>query len=1436
MKINLNDRYTPASSYALGEGFVLDPVGDVVDDITEGGLRARNRAVDLSLYTRKDITDVEDNEAQVLLNVKQSEPDPVSEAMLKRADLETIKGASQKNYDFQVSDDFILEGALAKGDPNFSPALYRSVINKQIAQEMVQERFEEALQSSTGKATWDFLDYYLFRYFVGIGWWEDLNRRNVWEGRARAIDQASLTPEEFKREYAQLLDEIAEEGVFTEENYFAIKEEMMRSENAGFAPEANLGAGLALVDAGLILFKPGTSLVRAGVKGLEAGLQPTRTAGRAAAVGGRQEGNRVIDSAQGTRLANEEGIMLDSMPEGMNPEIGPNVPRPADGATSYSIERNGIIREVQKLVNQGVFGRVADPADSTQIIEETMEWLETVSTRPISAYRPMKLELGRKGVEVDFGKAKDGLPYNREQEALNYADTLRNRGLSAKVVELDEGGYVVRVQQRVDLTTAEEAVDVFDEWGAVRGSVIGKALGSTALIDAPHLDVLAKLGEQGMSSIADVAQPYIKTFEKVNNRSKETIGEVFRQWRDGTDVARTSPYTTEEFKVLFKQYHPFKADATPEDIDAYYALLTMNDAAYIMKANASVDRFVRLGYKTIDFKKKGVPAKVAEPAGDTDVLDMRTGRMVKAKELKDQTIWRTNSWDEDVPEYLANPPAIREVQRGDVLPYNGGGYRTNPDMHYMVTLGDGQGRVVVGAFTKKEAAIARTELSNIQAAVKQTGKKVDELTDELDEVIQANNKWNPNITNTAELASFLTKNKLDIRGIVNTRARDEIVRTGDELTDGMTYGDYIMLSRKRQEDVMTQFGGAQTFNYNPVRTISEGLSSASFEFSMANYTQRAKTAWVKALYGGADKIPPNRSINSLFNEDIPKGMNAEKLETLRNIIRRREFHKSPGMVHVQNTLQSVSEWVFDKTGGKIKMRPGDPVNELLTLGFQSAFGFFNAFQFFLQGSHSIAIAAISPKYGSKAMAMALPWRLVMQTGSDTAIRRMAAASGLDFKEVKEMYEYMRTSGRYNVDMDAAEKLTMASFGVSGYSGSSQLPSAVRDGLYAVTKTGKKALDVGLTPFREGERLSRITGQLTAMLEYKAANPGRSLMTDAARTWITRREHDLTLNMTTGSRAAFQDGLMRLPTQWMSHSMRMFESVIVGRNLSKGERARLATFMVAIGGTYGLGQEAATDDLAEHLGLEPNSPGFAALKYGFLDGIMSYGLSELTDQEVRTAIGTRMSPTRQFIDLYNKVVEENAITALGGPSAEITSGFVGNLTKATHNVLNGYPESATIDAAAAVRALAGVDNLYKAIAIANYGTFTTRTGAETPFKDMTNIDAVLQALGVTNFDTKDLYSRNQVLYWDTKKLKDYTKDIKADYRKAITYIRDGDRDKGLRLMNEVAERIHYSGFHPTDKESIRRSLTVEFGNDYWELAVEYLKRDNRFGAEAVEGIK
>ncbi len=134
--------------------------------------------------------------------------------------------------------------------------------------------------------------------------------------------------------------------------------------------------------------------------------------------------------------------------------------------------------------------------------------------------------------------------------------------------------------------------------------------------------------------------------------------------------------------------------------------------------------------------------------------------------------------------------------------------------------------------------------------------------------------------------------------------------------------------------------------------------------------------------------------------------------------------------------------------------------------------------------------------------------------------------------------------------------------------------------HKIVSRGKdKFLDWGMMFFREGERNVRIGAWYTAYREFKDLNPG-AVIDDAAVGKILQRADFLTVNMTRASNSMLHQGIMSIPTQFLTYQIRLAEMFFgkrLGDTLAERTKVR-ARMLLWNAGVYGLPTTAAVTGL------------------------------------------------------------------------------------------------------------------------------------------------------------------------------------------------------------------------------------------------------------------
>jgi hypothetical protein len=1372
--------------------------------------------------------------------VQSTQENYVREALAQGSvDLETLSAAvamaPEKAEVRQELEDYFIEVGRLEKDANYTPTDLRYVTNTLIAEQLFRDRISE-VESDTGFVgrVGDWVDRYMLRQ-IPIGMVEDLTKRR--ERKGEELLQAALTmnPKQYKEFISNYIDELSDEGFFLSDNIYALQDGFEEATNAGYDPFGNVIAGLAAFEA-IGIAKP---LVRS-----------VRSLGKADSVIGR------VAALEGQEIAAEVAEKAIEASEGLDPHIltkagpeafdeGTAVVRPQSAKVLEIAETNTLWSKIRELDKKGVFGRAATPEETLVAGRKIVDDYKKRVTNTFNNFSVIQDIAGNSIVRTDFGNIKNGTPYKRLGDAEKAASKSVPEAYAAPVDPDDASkGFVVRVDKRIDVTGLADEFDTNAiEYGAIREN-FARVFGSNAALDDEYLTALANMAESGQTAIKEAARTYEKALKTTPRDSKVAIVRVFKELRDGQDAATKMGYTREEFKQKFKEFHPKGLAPTEKDMEAYDALTQFEDAGWLMRANESLARYVKNDYWAIEVDDgRTIARKAKEVPEDTWVYNVSTGVNDRYSNL-DVPVWRLDQPRRDGVEYVSNPKSVKVLDHADVMGFNAGGRRVNPKANYFVTFDGDRPRAVMTTFTEKQARIAVDQLNKLRAKVRELGGDINKIksSEELDDVVRANNDWNPSITTFDEFASLVKDRGWDLTKKISHKQRNgEIVdETADSFHKGEKWDNYVRVQLHRYNDTLMDFGGGESYNVDPVSAILGEFANAATHYTHRAYTYKASASWVKraARKGSgvklSDSFAKDDYLNQVQHAEITGSDSvARRMRHQRAVIRRRLKMSGPVQQRFEAFGQEVAEFVSDATKGRIQPHSLDPSDNLLKLGFQSAFGFFNVSQFVMQSFHATTIMAISPKQGARAAVSAIPLRMALNATNPAtqklAVNRLAKVIGETEETAAELVEYIRSSGRDIVDGDAIELGTGPSYGISGWQENSYLPSSVSNVLQKATNGGQALLDFGLQPFRQGERLARLTGMTTAFFEYKAKYPKSSALSDEGRRWITTREQNLTFNMTASARPMFQEGVMKVPTQWLSYSFRAMETMVLGRGFTPAERARMAAALLPFYGMTGMGLGSAAEWASEKLGLEDPEL-FIGLKYGFLD----YLISEITP--VETALATRLAPITAFTDLWNSIVggEKSFIQVIGGPSGDITSGVLGQFLEVGNELWNGHTVSLTEDSLALLRQPSGLDNIAKGIGILNNGMYRSKTGTILPV-EMKPSDALISFMGFSPLEVSEFYSQKSGQFNSDKKLRAFTKQMRKDYQLAMQLWRE-DPDKGTKMFQEIHTKVALSGFSMAQQQKIRQGLAKDVSyQEVYYIIQNLIERDRNNTALVVEQL-
>lgn len=1373
-----------------------------------------------------------------------------------------------KRDDLLSNKEFVAEQALTLDDYEYSAIDSRITANMQIAQEIVQNRMQAIGEEKGSFGNFlDGADRFL-RAVSPIGTYEDITGDTEDDSRVILDNAAKLSPAEFKVWFEGFADDVAKEGIFRENTLSAFQNLSSEIAGSGYDPNKGMNQVLAAVDVATSLT---LGLAVKGVKNVvKAPLRATTPVGRVAAIKGPEAG---AEAAAKILERTPDPIALNNVAPSVM-DAAPQPVRVPQAKFTEKMNENKIAQGMNDLFQKGAFGRVASSDAVKEAATKIADTYKKNVSNPVFDWKYFDEGLGNFVTSVRFGRATDGTPFKPlangqpPESVKRLLDDIKTRVDNAEIVPVNADdlrqGYVIEVKERINTSGLQEAIDEVQgvSSGWVRntiGRVMNNSLmGSTALRDVQRLETLSNIAESSRAAVKQyIIEPYIRNIGELSAKERFTVQRVYTELRDGADASLRVRYTESEFYTKYRQLHPNGEAPTPKAFAAYESLAQIEEADYLLKTTNMLQRYVEKGYKNSVqvFENYFAPAKRvsrSEVPDDARIVDGETGALIRIKDIEDEAfpIWKLDKPTANGQEYVVAPKQVRMIDPTDVMGYNPGGSRLNPELNYFVVIGDKRLKALMGTFTENQARIAKEQLNTLKRAINDGNIS--------DELVLANNDWNPSVQTAADFSKFVNDEGWDLtRGEIGIKGRDDDIIDADVDGEGVFVGlkadDYVQNDLRRNDKVLLDFGGGRAYNEDPVNSILNQFGQSVFTYSNRAYARNAMVGWVKrAQKANRSWFPQGVSPNNyeeLFRRAEINGNDefARRMSELRDITMRKINMQDDFSLAMENLGQVAAEFIFDKTSdigkripflknkGGMKLNLSDPSNILLKIGFQSAFGFFNISQFLMQGFHATTIMAISPTKGFKGAALVTPMRAALRAyemgAGREAITRFAKVAEISEKEAEEWFEYIRTSGRAVVEGDAIEDGTGVGFGISGWKGEDMSYGKISAAGYYSSKLVGKGLDVGLMPFKAGERLSRLTAMNTAILEFKAKFPNVSVLSDQARMWITRREQDLTFNMSSLSRGKVQSGFMKVPTQWLSYSMRAMEAVTVGRNFTAAERARLATVLVPMFGMTGFGLTNSADYVAEKMGIEPDSSLYIAIKYGAIDAVLA-----ALPGDTEIGVGTRLAPIGAFFDVYKNITEGKFLEVIGGPSGSIAGGLYNSVGSALTTLFTGQTASLTEDVIALLRVPSGIDNVAKAMGIFNNGVYRSKTGIALPY-EMSVGDGIVALTGFTPLEVVENYSRKDDMFTSNKKFTDFRKEVNRDAQYIFQLMKGDEKDieKAIRLMEELHVRITFSGFSQSQMESLRRSARTTLESDWAKIQQNLIDQENLYGLRAFQAI-
>jgi hypothetical protein len=583
--------------------------------------------------------------------------------------------------------------------------------------------------------------------------------------------------------------------------------------------------------------------------------------------------------------------------------------------------------------------------------------------------------------------------------------------------------------------------------------------------------------------------------------------------------------------------------------------------------------------------------------------------------------------------------------------------------------------------------------------------------------------------------------------------------------------------------------------------------------SFDDFKTSAVQRWVNT-YGKFLEHDPNASPAEIFN-GATVGRRASldlkhQIEGQREAIQRMLNFRSDFDLWKENTLRKMHEWIVGNSDNVLRQAISkaplwvidhNPINVLRGLAFDMKLGMLNPGQLLVQISTAFSALAMSPKAGLKGMFTIAPWiayRTAIRNGvGDNVLdvlakRGFAKLSGFSNEvEFKNYFKFLDKSGFF-------------AFGDSHLLVNTAHPAAA----YSFLNKQDAVRTAGRFFFNRAEDVNRLVAARIAYDEAVAKFGKADLGNFEFSEFFRARAENYSFNMSQTSAAAWQKGLLSIPTQFWAYNWRMMEA-LVGKQFTRNQKIRLLMSQMFMAGTAGVPLGSLITDLMnKHTGAAPRlaahpddargEPSTGEIAYATLQrGMVDELVNQMTGADVQ--IGQRLGTGDFFQQLAEKFAGYSEYSDKVTP-AELAGGatysVMGDALDAAFNVVRHLTAAETGGIDASEMTQNDWETLAKQISSANnvffkryyaekFGIYQSQKG-RTLISDLPKGDTFFLALGMAPGELRD---RSAIMAW-----KDNRKEMINDSADIINNlysesIRQPDKfDQNSRIISQIVNML------------------------------------------------
>lgn len=800
--------------------------------------------------------------------------------------------------------------------------------------------------------------------------------------------------------------------------------------------------------------------------------------------------------------------------------------------------------------------------------------------------------------------------------------------------------------------------------------------------------------------------------------------------------------------------------------DVLYELKGLVDADMVLPiAGRKVDENIVLGAKS---NKENIMVWGERPQyfekGMADLSEFDSLQLVEINPRWSQKFIELGYSDTPV-KYLAVPSgtATRKAIPTDVLNYLPGARTSNASPFFIKSaqvVEDSSGKIyrlqdvtLASASSVKQAKQGAKNMADLANFMKASKEDLGKLTDEdilrfgledfgISTVKQAD-EWMK--------ASGLYQRSVRIQGIGNREVVD-IDEAMERLYPGRTatVDDFAfssphsqVLYGKRTEGIQHISGEASTM-LDPMASLAESIDKAISYSTSAAFRERSLQFMKEQMSKYLDTRSSNpyalltANVKSSVQKNNPRIANAVEAHQkfLANMLGQPSRFETTWGQLVERSMQTIfdtKDKFFNKGGltsktekellekrqHKIEFFGKDPITKVRALTFHTSLGLGSIPSFIMQAINVVNIAAIAPKYGSRAALQAPVMRMALFARDKGATDIIAKHwKKLGFSSADEFKSYIDEFKNLGFDHIGHTHALIA--GLNG--------AQVNTGMLA------RYADKGRWFFDQGELLNRLTAYGTARRKWdELISKGRAANSAEGRAWIGEETHRLTLGMSGADlQIGLRNNLVSIPTQFMSFPLRFLNAIIpeiVGgsKSFTKAEKNRLILMNITMFGGAGVPLvDVVADYLAKSYEMDPIVA--KQITNGLIDNI----IYTFSDGEVNTNFSGRAGNAEFLNQLMDAASgDKSFLELLGGASGSKFTGFHSSLdefyrlTRAMVNPDMSQITDAVIDLF--VQNISSLKNINKSYLAYTEGLLYSKNGAK--LAHISKPGAIAMALGL-----------------------------------------------------------------------------------------------------------